>query len=120
MSEHGVEHDYVTSAGTVCYLAVDEKYIGNIIISDVVKPEAKEAIDSLRENGVSNIVMLTGDRKEAGEKVAAELGLDKAYTDLLPGDKVTKVEELLAHEHKNEKLAFVGDGINDTPVIARF
>lgn len=119
MSEHGVEHDYVTSAGTVCYLAVDEKYIGNIIISDVVKPEAKEAIDSLRENGVSNIVMLTGDRKEAGEKVAAELGLDKAYTDLLPGDKVTKVEELLAHEHKNEKLAFVGDGINDTPVIAR-
>ena len=119
MSVHGVEHDYVTSAGTVCYLAVDEKYIGNIIISDVVKPEAKEAIDSLRENGVSNIVMLTGDRKEAGEKVAAELGLDKAYTDLLPGDKVTKVEELLAHEHKNEKLAFVGDGINDTPVIAR-
>ena len=119
MSEHGEEHDYVTSAGTVCYLAVDEKYIGNIIISDVVKPEAKEAIDSLRENGVSNIVMLTGDRKEAGEKVAAELGLDKAYTDLLPGDKVTKVEELLAHEHKNEKLAFVGDGINDTPVIAR-
>ena len=119
MSEHGVEHDYVTSAGTVCYLAVDEKYIGNIIISDVVKPEAKEAIDSLRENGVSNIVMLTGDRKEAGEKVAAELGLDKAYTDLLPGDKVTKVEELLAHEHNNEKLAFVGDGINDTPVIAR-
>ena len=119
MSEHGVERDYVTSAGTVCYLAVDEKYIGNIIISDVVKPEAKEAIDSLRENGVSNIVMLTGDRKEAGEKVAAELGLDKAYTDLLPGDKVTKVEELLAHEHKNEKLAFVGDGINDTPVIAR-
>ena len=100
-------------------MAVDEKYIGNIIISDVVKPEAKEAIDSLRENGVSNIVMLTGDRKEAGEKVAAELGLDKAYTDLLPGDKVTKVEELLAHEHKNEKLAFVGDGINDTPVIAR-
>ena len=119
MSKHGVEHDYVTSAGTVCYLAVDEKYIGNIIISDVVKPEAKEAIDSLRENGVSNIVMLTGDRKEAGEKVAAELGLDKAYTDLLPGDKVTKVEELLAHEHKDEKLAFVGDGINDTPVIAR-
>lgn len=119
MSKHGVEHDYVTSAGTVCYLAVDEKYIGNIIISDVVKPEAKEAIDSLRENGVSNIVMLTGDRKEAGEKVAAELGLDKAYTDLLPGDKVTKVEELLAHEHNNEKLAFVGDGVNDTPVIAR-
>ena len=100
-------------------MAVDEKYIGNIIISDVVKPEAKEAIDSLRKNGVSNIVMLTGDRKEAGEKVAAELGLDKAYTDLLPGDKVTKVEELLAHEHNNEKLAFVGDGINDTPVIAR-
>ena len=119
LSDHGVEHDYVTSAGTVCYLASDGRYIGNIVISDVVKPEAKEAIESLRENGVSNIVMLTGDRKEAGEKVAAELNLDRVYTDLLPGDKVTKVEELLEHNDKHHRLAFVGDGINDTPVIAR-
>lgn len=119
LSDHGVEHDYVTSAGTVCYLASDGRYIGNIVISDVVKPEAKEAIESLRENGVSNIVMLTGDRKEAGEKVAEELNLDRVYTDLLPGDKVTKVEELLEHNDKHHRLAFVGDGINDTPVIAR-
>ena len=93
--------------------------MGHIIISDVVKPEAKEAIKGLKDNDVKQTVMLTGDRKSVGEAVAAELGLDKVYTDLLPADKVTKVEELLEQQSESGKLAFVGDGINDTPVLAR-
>ena len=119
MNKHGIAFEEKDSAGTICYVAKNGKYLGYIVISDVVKPEAKEAISSLKETGVKKTVMLTGDRKSAGEAVAKELGLDKVYTDLLPADKVTHVESLLEESSEKGKLAFVGDGINDTPVLAR-
>ncbi len=119
MNKHGIVFTEKESAGTICYVAKEGKFMGHIIISDVIKPEAKEAIADLKATGVKQTVMLTGDRKAAGEAVAAELGLDKVYTDLLPADKVTKVEELLEAQDEKGKLAFVGDGINDTPVLAR-
>ncbi len=110
------------SAGTVIYIAKDGKYMGKLVISDVIKPEAKEAIALLKKAGVKKTVMLTGDRKNAGEAVAKELGLDEVYTQLLPADKVAKVEELLKQHEANggkSKVAFVGDGINDAPVLTR-
>ncbi len=110
------------SAGTVIYIAKDGKYMGKLVISDVIKPEAKEAIALLKKAGVKKTVMLTGDRKNAGEAVAKELGLDEVYTQLLPADKVEKVEELLKQHEANggkSKVAFVGDGINDAPVLTR-
>lgn len=119
MDSEGIAVPEVTVPGTVVYVAEDKRYLGALVISDVIKPEAKTAIEELHDAGVSNTVMLTGDRKEAGEAVAKELGMDTVYTDLLPGDKVSKVEELLAKENKKSKLAFVGDGINDAPVITR-
>ena len=119
MNKHGIVFSEKESVGTICYVAKEGRYMGHIIISDVVKPEAKEAIKGLKDNDVKQTVMLTGDRKSVGEAVAAELGLDKVYTDLLPADKVTKVEELLEQQSESGKLAFVGDGINDTPVLAR-
>lgn len=119
MNKNGIEFIEKTSGGTVCYVAKGGKYMGHIIISDVIKPEAKAAISDLKAMGVEQTVMLTGDRKAAGEAVATELGLDKVYTDLLPADKVTQVEELLRVKSDNNNLAFVGDGINDTPVLAR-
>ena len=110
------------SAGTVIYIAKNGKYMGKLVISDVIKPEAKEAIALLKKAGVKKTVMLTGDRKNAGEAVAKELGLDEVYTQLLPADKVAKVEELLKQHEANggkSKVAFVGDGINDAPVLTR-
>jgi len=119
MNKHGIEFTEKTTGGTVCYVAKNGKYMGHIIISDVVKAEAKEAVSGLKAEGVERTVMLTGDRKAAGEEVAGQLGLDQVYTDLLPQDKVTKVEELLKTKKEGSNLAFVGDGINDTPVLAR-
>lgn len=119
MDAEGVAVPPVETAGTVVYVSEEGKYLGAIVISDIVKPEAKEAIRELHEAGVTKTVMLTGDRKASGEAVAKELGIDEVYTDLLPADKVGKVEELLSKEDKKSRLAFVGDGINDAPVITR-
>ena len=105
--------------GTTVYVAADGKYIGCIVISDVVKPTAKAAMAALKENGVKMTVMLTGDAKAAADRVAAEIGMDRVESELLPGDKVAQVENLLAEKGSKENLAFVGDGINDAPVLSR-
>ena len=105
--------------GTTVYVAADGKYIGCIVISDVVKPNAKAAMAALKENGVKMTVMLTGDAKAAADRVAAEIGMDRVESELLPGDKVAQVEKLLAEKGPKENLAFVGDGINDAPVLSR-
>ncbi len=107
------------AAGTVVYVAAEGVYQGSILIADQVKPDAAEAIRSLKNAGVRQTVMLTGDTKRIGEQVAGQLGLDQAFTELLPGDKVAKVEELFAQKTEKGKLVFVGDGINDAPVLAR-
>lgn len=105
--------------GTVVHVAVDNKYIGYIVIADELKPDAKQAIKELKDADIKQLVMLTGDNQSVGAKVAKELGLDKFYAGLLPADKVEKLEELFAQKSQNGKLAFVGDGINDAPVLAR-
>lgn len=117
-SEH-IVYETNDDIGTVIYMAVDGKYIGSIVIADRVKPEAKAAVAALKASGVRRTVMLTGDKAEVGEAVAGELGIDIVYADLLPADKVAKVEELLGELSGKEKLAFVGDGINDAPVLSR-
>ena len=119
MEEKGVEYEPCTVPGTVVYLAAEKEFLGTIVISDTVKPEAKRAIAQLKQSGVKKTVMLTGDRKDGGEAVAESLGIDEVYTDLLPGDKVDKVEALLGELGEKEKLGFVGDGINDAPVLSR-
>lgn len=113
--------DYVSckSTGTVVYVASEGVFAGAIVISDTVKDGAKEAIKSMKQVGVKKCVMLTGDRKEAAESVAAQLGIDEVYAELLPGDKVSQVEMLLENQREKEKLAFAGDGINDAPVLTR-
>ena len=121
MDRIGVKYDVCHSVGTVIHVAVDGAYAGHILISDVVKPHSKEAIKELKKAGVKKTVMLTGDMKNVAEQVAKDLGIDEVHSELLPGDKVTKVEALL-EEYKNrnkEKVAFVGDGINDAPVLSR-
>ena len=115
----GIEPIECHSTGTVIHVAVDGKYAGHIVISDVIKPTAKAAIASLGRVGVDKTVMLTGDAKAVAEKVADELGIIEVRSELLPADKVTEVERLLDEKKKNEKLAFVGDGINDAPVLTR-
>ncbi len=105
--------------GTILHVAINGEYAGHIVISDVVKPHSAEAIRQLRENGVKETVMLTGDRKPAAEKTAESLGIDRVYSGLLPQDKVARVEELLAGQSGKDRLAFVGDGINDAPVLTR-
>jgi Cd2+/Zn2+-exporting ATPase len=113
-------HDCSTHVGTVVHVAVDGKYEGHIVISDVIKPHSADAIRELKRNGVSQAIMLTGDTKKVADHVANELKLDQAYSDLLPQDKVSKVEEFLSQKkHENDVLAFVGDGINDAPVLSR-
>lgn len=107
------------SVGTIIHMAIDGQYAGHIVISDIVKPHSREAIAALKKAGVEKTVMLTGDARRVGEKVASELGIDEVYSELLPADKVTKVEELLAIKQDKAKLAFVGDGINDAPVLTR-
>lgn len=107
------------STGTIIHMAVNGKYAGHIVISDIVKPHAGEAISSLRKAGINRTVMLTGDARKVAEQVAASLGIDEVYSELLPSDKVSKVEELLKEKTGKSRLAFVGDGINDAPVLTR-
>ena len=119
MRRLGLEPIPCHSVGTIIHLAVDGTYAGHIVISDTVKEHSREAIRKLKAAGVKQTVMLTGDARQVAEAVAAELGVDQVYSELLPADKVTKVEELLEHKTPKEKLAFVGDGINDAPVLSR-
>lgn len=119
MELNGIEYTDCNSVGTIIHMAIDGEYAGHIVISDVVKPGAAQAIDSLRSAGVKRTVMLTGDAEAVAAKVAAELGIDEVYSELLPAGKVTKVEELLTKGSEKDKLAFVGDGINDAPVLSR-
>lgn len=107
------------SVGTIIHMAIDGAYAGHIVISDIIKPHAKEAVMELKKSGVKKTVMLTGDAKKVADKVAETLGMDEVYSELLPADKVTKVEALLSKKHEKDKLAFVGDGINDAPVLTR-
>ncbi len=119
MKKLGVEYHDCHCVGTIIHMAVDGQYAGHIVISDVVKPHSKEAIAQLKKAGVAKTVMLTGDAKRVAESVAAELGVDEVRSELLPADKVAQVEKLLAAKGKHEQLAFVGDGINDAPVLTR-
>ena len=119
MAKLGVEYHDCHCVGTIIHMAVDGQYAGHIVISDVVKPHSREAIAQLKKAGVAKTVMLTGDAKRVAESVAAELGVDEVRSELLPADKVAQVEKLLAAKGKNEQLAFVGDGINDAPVLTR-
>lgn len=119
MNKLGVEYHDCHSTGTIIHMAVDGQYAGHIVISDVVKPHSKEAIEQLKRTGVQKTVMLTGDAKRVADSVAAELGVDEVRSELLPGDKVAEVEKLLAAKSKKDMLAFVGDGINDAPVLTR-
>nr|WP_202018800.1 heavy metal translocating P-type ATPase [Blautia wexlerae] len=119
MNRLGIAYQECHHVGTVVHMAVDGRYAGHILISDIIKPHAKEAIAELKKAGISRTVMLTGDSRRVADQVAAELGIDEVYSELLPADKVTKVEELLDKKTAKEKLAFVGDGINDAPVLSR-
>ena len=119
-----MEHESITytpneNHGTIVYVAYDNAFMGSVVISDEIKEGVKEAILDMKQIGIKKCVMLSGDKKETAQKVAKEVGLDEVYADLLPGDKVSKVEELLQNMVKKEKLAFVGDGINDAPVLTR-
>ena len=118
MREKEIEFLKTDDVGTVLYVAIDNKYVGYILIADKIKDDAKKAIEELKKNNVKETVMLTGDKKSVGEDVAQKLGLDKVYTELLPDGKVKKVEKLLKEKSENGKLVFVGDGINDAPVLA--
>lgn len=119
MKRLGIEYIDCHSIGTIIHMAVDGVYAGHIVISDIVKPHAKDAVSALKAAGVQKTVMLTGDARNVAEQVASSLGIDEVYSDLLPADKVTKVEELLEQKPEKAKLAFVGDGINDAPVLSR-
>ena len=119
MDRLGVEYIPCRSVGTIIHIAIDGNYMGHILISDVVKPHSKQAIRALKGAGVERTVMLTGDSKKVADQVAGELGIDQVYSQLLPADKVEKVEELLKEQQGKAKLAFVGDGINDAPVLGR-
>ena len=119
MKRLGISYQECHHVGTVVHMAVDGKYAGHILISDIVKPHAKEAIAELKKAGITKTVMLTGDSKRVADQVAADLGIQEVYSELLPAGKVSKVEELLSKKTEKEKLAFVGDGINDAPVLSR-
>ena len=118
MNDHEISFTKCTDIGTILYVATEKRYVGYIVIADKIKEDAEIAIKELRKNNVKQIIMLTGDRKNIGEAVSKKLGLDKVYTELLPDGKVEKVEELLKTKSEKGKLAFVGDGINDAPVLA--
>lgn len=117
MNTRKIEFEKCNEIGTILYVAIENKYAGYILISDTIKEDAKTTIHELKKNNIKQTVMLTGDRKKVGENVAEKLGMDKVYTDLLPADKVEKVEELLKAKSEKGKLVFVGDGINDSPVL---
>ena len=119
MDRLGIKFVSCHSVGTIIHMAIDGEYAGHIVIADIVKPNSKEAIRKLKSAGIRKTVMLTGDAQKVGDSVAASLGLDEVYTELLPADKVEKVEALLNAKSDREKLAFVGDGINDAPVLRR-
>jgi Cd2+/Zn2+-exporting ATPase len=119
MNKENIKYQEVETLGTIVHVAVDKKYAGNIVISDAVKEDSADAIKGLKALGVRNTVMLTGDSKAVGEKIATQLGIDKVYTELLPADKVEKIEDLDAKKSHKGKIVFVGDGINDAPVLAR-
>lgn len=119
MELEGIPYQECHSVGTVVHMAVDGEYVGHILIADLLKPHAEEAIRALKAAGIRKTVMLTGDAKRVADKVAADLGIDEVYSELLPGDKVAMVEKLLSQKNEKEKLAFVGDGINDAPVLSR-
>lgn len=119
MKKYGIEYKPCHDVGTIVHIAIDQEYVGHILISDKIKPHAKEAIARLKEVGVKETIMLTGDVKTVADKVASDLNIDKVYSELLPQDKVNKIEELLEKKQEKEKLAFVGDGINDAPVLSR-
>ena len=119
MELEGIPYQECHSVGTVVHMAVDGEYVGHILIADLLKPHAEEAIRALKAAGIKKTVMLTGDAKRVADKVAADLGIDEVHSELLPGDKVAMVEKLLAQKNEKEKLAFVGDGINDAPVLSR-
>ena len=119
MDRLGVKYINCHSVGTIVHIAIDGNYAGHIVISDVVKPHSKDALNALRRAGVQRTVMLTGDRKKVADAVGAQLGIDQVYSELLPAGKVEQVEALLRQQSKNAKLAFVGDGINDAPVLGR-
>ena len=119
MNRLGIAYQDCHHVGTVVHMAIDDKYAGHILISDIIKPHAKEAIAELKKAGISKTVMLTGDSKRVADQVAEELGIQEVYSELLPADKVSRVEELLNQKSEKDKLAFVGDGINDAPVLSR-
>ena len=119
MQKLGIPHIDCHHVGTVIHMAINGAYAGHILISDVLKPHSRQAVDALRKSGVEKTVMLTGDAKKVADQVAASLGMDEVYSELLPADKVEKVEELLRQKQRRGKLAFVGDGINDAPVLSR-
>lgn len=119
MKQLEIEFQDCRSVGTIIHVALNGKYAGHIVISDVEKPSSKNAIAALKQAGVKKTVMLTGDIKSVAEKVASSLGIDEVHGELLPADKVKEVEKLLNEKSSNEKLAFVGDGINDAPVLSR-
>ena len=119
MNRRGIAYQDCHHVGTVVHMAIDGKYAGHILISDIIKPHAKEAIAELKKAGISKTVMLTGDSKRVADQVAEELGIQEVYSELLPADKVSRVEELLNQKSEKAKLAFVGDGINDAPVLSR-
>ena len=119
MKKLGLKYHECHTAGTIIHMAIDKKYAGHIVISDVVKEHSKEAVAELKKAGIKKTVMLTGDSRKAAEQTAKTLGIDQVYSELLPGDKVQKVEELLLEKEGKEKLVFVGDGINDEPVLTR-
>ena len=119
MEQLQVTYDKDTPPGTIVHVALNERYAGYIVISDVEKEQSKEAISALKRNGVKKTVMLTGDNKKVAKLVAEKLGVDEFHAELLPGDKVSLVEKLLGQKKDKDKLVFVGDGINDAPVLAR-
>ena len=119
MDRLGIAYQDCHHVGTVVHIAIDGKYAGHILISDIIKPHAKEAIAELKKAGISKTIMLTGDSKRVADQVAGELGIQEVYSELLPADKVSRVEELLNQKSEKDKLAFVGDGINDAPVLSR-
>lgn len=119
MNHLNIQYMDCHSVGTIIHMAVDGAYAGHIVISDIVKPHAKEAIAALKSAGITKTVMLTGDTKKVADQVALNLGVDEVHSELLPGDKVDQVEKLLAGRPARDRLAFVGDGINDAPVLSR-
>ena len=115
-----IEYDFIESIGTTIYVAIDREYAGNIVIADQIKEDSVNAVKALKNQGISNIVMLTGDNRNIANDIAKKVGINEVYSELLPNEKVDKVEEIFAKkENKDGKVLFVGDGINDAPVLAR-